>query len=471
MHKGRTSRKVLLCSLFVSLGLVILLYLGCVIYFSKHFFFHTEINGIDASCKSSSTVEEQIADEISTYSLTITGRNDITETITAADLGLSYSSNGDVEKRLQDQNPFLWITAAFSTDLHEITNCVTYDPERFTEVCEALAFMQKENTIAPKNAHIDYIEEEGYQIVKEKLGATVDKDAYLDAISNAIFNLDTELSLDAADCYVKPTITSDSQEMQDFYQKVTKYASTCITYEFGKHTETFDISQIKNCLKINNKKLKVSVKEEKVRKFVDKIGSTYNTYGKTRTFKASTGNKVSVSGGDYGWLLDRDAETKALTKLIKKGKTKTRKPSYIQKAARYAKKDWGNTYVEINLTAQHLWFYKNKKLVIDSDFVSGNVSKGYATPQGVYSLMYRERDAILGARSNADYRTPVDYWMPFNRGIGMHDATWRSKFGGTIYKNAGSHGCINLPHNVAETIFNNIETGTPVICYFDPAYE
>ena len=126
--------------------------------------------------------------------------------------------------------------------------------------------------------------------------------------------------------------------------------------------------------------------------------------------------------------------------------------------------------MEINLTAQHLWFYKNGKLVIQSDFVSGNESKGHHTPQGTYSVSFKERNAILGARSNASYRTPVSFWMPFNRGIGMHDATWRSKFGGTIYKYSGSHGCINLPYNVAQTIFNNISTGDPVICYFDPGY-
>ena len=117
-----------------------------------------------------------------------------------------------------------------------------------------------------------------------------------------------------------------------------------------------------------------------------------------------------------------------------------------------------------------MWFYKKGKLVIDSDFVSGNVRRGNATPSGVYYVIFRERDAILGERSKQSYRTPVSYWMPFNAGIGMHDATWRSKFGGNIYQTAGSHGCINLPFSSARTIFENIESGTPVICYFDSNY-
>ena len=55
--------------------------------------------------------------------------------------------------------------------------------------------------------------------------------------------------------------------------------------------------------------------------------------------------------------------------------------------------------------------------------------------------------------------------MPFNGGIGLHDANWRKTFGGTIYKTNGSHGCVNLPPAVAKTIYENISAGDPVLCY------
>jgi len=55
--------------------------------------------------------------------------------------------------------------------------------------------------------------------------------------------------------------------------------------------------------------------------------------------------------------------------------------------------------------------------------------------------------------------------MPFNGGVGLHDASWRSTFGGKIYVTGGSHGCINLPRSAAETIYNNISAGTPVLVY------
>ncbi len=148
--------------------------------------------------------------------------------------------------------------------------------------------------------------------------------------------------------------------------------------------------------------------------------------------------------------------------IIRNGESTSREPAYLLEAESHDGPDYGNTYVEINLTAQHLFFYKDGELIVESDFVSGNPSRGNATPDGAYSLTYKERNATL---KGENYRTPVSYWMPFNGNIGMHDSSWRSTFGASIYKTNGSHGCINLPPSVAETIFENIEQGIPVLCY------
>ena len=94
--------------------------------------------------------------------------------------------------------------------------------------------------------------------------------------------------------------------------------------------------------------------------------------------------------------------------------------------------------------------------------MSGNAAKGWSTPAGAYSITYKQRNATLKGQG---YATPVSYWMPFNGGIGLHDANWRKTFGGTIYKTNGSHGCVNLPPAVAKTIYENISAGDPVLCY------
>jgi lipoprotein-anchoring transpeptidase ErfK/SrfK len=121
--------------------------------------------------------------------------------------------------------------------------------------------------------------------------------------------------------------------------------------------------------------------------------------------------------------------------------------------------------VEVDMTNQHLYLYQNGTVELESDFVSGNMSKGYNTPAGVFGLTYKTKNAVL---RGADYATPVNYWMPFNGNVGMHDATWRSSFGGNIYLTSGSHGCINLPLDKAKEIYQYMSENFPIICYYYP---
>jgi len=151
-----------------------------------------------------------------------------------------------------------------------------------------------------------------------------------------------------------------------------------------------------------------------------------------------------------------------LIEIIKAGQTIAKEPTYIQKGMTHEVNDIGKTYVEINLTKQHMWFYKNGTLIADTDVVTGNTSLKRGTPAGVYSLKYKVRNANL---SGEGYSTPVEVFMPFNGNIGIHDASWKKAFGGSIYLTNGSHGCINTPPSVAKKIFNNIDANTPVICY------
>ena len=60
----------------------------------------------------------------------------------------------------------------------------------------------------------------------------------------------------------------------------------------------------------------------------------------------------------------------------------------------------------------------------------------------------------------------MKFWMPVKGAIGLHDADWRSEFGGDIYKTDGSHGCVNLPPEVAKELYDSVEIGTPVVMFY-----
>lgn len=461
----KKSHKILLFAILIPIGILLLVYLGFAFYFSNHFLYNTKINGVDVSCKKTSEAEDLLSAEIKKYILELNGREQMQDFIYADSLGLSFVSNGAVASYLSEQNSLLWLGSLWSNTEKELSDCMSLDDDFLKSTIDALIFFDKSSIIKPKNAYINYVKGEGYTIVPEVLGTTLDSKLVFEKTKEAILSGDAKLSLE--DCYKNPKITATSEKLLKLFEKLSLYTSSKITYSFGDKTEVVDHSIIKNWLHINKKKSTVTIKKEKVREFVDYIGRTYNTFGATRTFKGSNGHKISVSGGDYGWLLNREKETDSLIKLVKKGKTTNRKPAYTQKAVSHGTTDWGNTYVEVNLTEQHLWFYKKGKLVVDSDFVSGNISRGNGTHTGVYGITYKDRDVILGVNSGASYRSPVDFWMPFNGNEGLHDASWRSKFGGTIYKTNGSHGCVNLPRAAAEKIYNDISADVPVIVFYE----
>lgn len=426
------------------------------------FFPMTTINGIDASGKTVEEIKEAIAQGIDGYRLEITGRNQKTETITMEEIGLHSVFDGSLEAMLEEQNPKEWYQHKSNPAEYEIKAMIAYDEDKLTERLDSLDMMDEDQMEEPLDAKISQYDssKKGYSIIPAVQGTRLDKEAVREAVSGAIMNLKTELDLEAEDCYIKPTIEADNEELTAVLSKLNLYTGAVVTHTFGNSKEVLDGDRIHEWLTASGKE--VTLDTSQVAAYVKELASKYNTAYKSKTLKTSYGKTVTITGGNYGWRINQDKETAAVTEIIRSGEQQTREPEYSQIAASHGTNDYGNTYVEINLTAQHLFFYKDGKLLVESDLVSGNESKGWSTPAGAYPLTYKQRDATL---TGEDYKTPVSYWMPFNGGIGMHDATWRSSFGGNLYKNGGSHGCVNLPPSVAKTIYENISAGMPVLCY------
>ena len=204
--------------------------------------------------------------------------------------------------------------------------------------------------------------------------------------------------------------------------------------------------------------------EQQLRAWVTQLAEKYNTVGKARTFVTSYKVPITLTKGNFGWKMDEEATFATLKEAVLKGGRRSIVPSWSQKAGDFygTNSDIGDSYVEVDLNAQKVWLYKNGKLLVETDCVSGTAGTDRETPGGVYSIFYMQAPAVL---NGPGYSNPVNFWMPFNGGIGLHDAPWRSEFGGEIYKTNGSHGCINLPYDAAKTIYETVEIGYPVVCY------
>ncbi len=442
-------------------AVLLLLYLAGALYYRSHFLGNTVINGIDTANMTVSEAEKAINSEVASYRLTLEERNNLSDTILGSNFDLHTEFNDYVNKLLTGQNSLAWPLYLFQEQNYDVETMLAYDEDLLKICFERLNCFDEANIVEPANASISAYGKNGYEIVAQEQGTKVIKDKLYEAVVEAINLLEPTLSLEEVDCYEKPEITSEYPALVQALDKMNKIAGAKITYQFGDAIEIVDGERISAWISLDDN-YNVSFDENGVKEFVDYIGKTYNSFGRVRTFKTTYGDVIKVKGGDYGWWLNRPEEVKELSQLVQDGETLTKEPVYFQTAQQYGEDDIGNTYVEVNLTAQHLFFYYEGELVVESDFVSGNVSKDWGTPTGTYPVQYKENNATLVGE---DYSTPVKYWMPFNKNIGFHDASWRSKFGKDIYLTSGSHGCINMPPENAKKMFQYIKRGVAVVVY------
>ncbi len=457
----KKKKKLFLIIGFTFFTSMMLLLIGSSVYFQTHFYKGTVINEIDLSYETVEEAATELSSKIASYTLDIEERGEKKERLTAADIGLKLISDDIIGKLKAEQNAQFWLSSMIKPSDTKLKIDITFDERLLNDKMSTLSCLQSENVIEPKSAYLEYKDGIGYSIVPEVPGNKIKEDQFYAALVEAILNGKSTINLESIDGYEKPLYSSTSQKVIDAQSVLNKYVLSSITYEYNGGSKVVDGSLITQWLTIDEN-FDITLDSEKVKGFVAELATHYNTRGAKRNFVTSLGTTVAVKGGDYGFRVNQAAEVDLLIAKIQEGQIENRKPEFAQKALSSGNNDIGSTYLEINLTAQHAWFYKNGKLISEGDVVTGDVAKGTTTPSGIYSLKYKKKDAVLVGE---DYSSDVSFWMPFNGDVGFHDAPWRTKFGKDIYLKNGSHGCVNAPYAFAQAVFANISPGTPVVCY------
>lgn len=439
------------------------IYMGISIYFESHFCFGTTIDGIDVGGKTPEQVEKLIQQEIENYSLRLTGRENAKEIITGKDIFIEPVFQGETAALLEKQMGFYWISYLFSGQELELEKAVTYDEDALQKTLDRLSISDAANQRETVNAGVEYADG-SYHLIPADYGTVINKNTLKRQVGEAVLVLEDELDLEETGCYMVPEVCDDDPKLLALIEKLNRSIAMTFTYDFQEKTEVIAKETIAEWLSVSDD-LEMLIDEEAVMEYVKSLGKKYNTAYYPKTLETSYGTTVTINNGHYGWRIHSAEETAQLLLDIAAGEDVTREPIYELRANSHGENDYGDSYVEINLTAQHLFVYKDGALVVESDFVSGCVAKNHATPGGAFAVTYKTRDAVL---RGADYATPVSYWMPFNGDIGMHDLKSRKAFGGDIYLTNGSHGCINLPLSAAKTIYETIDKGWPVLVYHLP---
>ena len=259
-------------------------------------------------------------------------------------------------------------------------------------------------------------------------------------------------------------------------EAINTYQGAGITYEFGDKTEEYDLLDLAQVMDIEDGK--ASLSDEKIEAFVGELDDKYSTRYRERTFNSTLAGEITIEAkyNDYGYTILEEEEAEQLREDIESRLHVTREPVYLETNSwgnpYYLKRsgvdDLAGTYIEVDLTAQHVWFYKDGELYMESDCVSGDVTKDHGTHTGCFPLAYKESPSVLrGGEGDDEWEEKVEYWMAFFEGQGLHDASWRYYFGGNIYRGNGSHGCVNLPTWAAGELYEGVETGTAIIIFYE----
>ncbi|MDT2986757.1 L,D-transpeptidase family protein [Enterococcus casseliflavus] len=425
-------------------------------YYANRFLPKTEIDGIDISNKTVAEANALLHDRYSQEAFTIKDGDSEWKTVNLAQFGLQTDFTDELQSLKDEQNQWSWGMAYVSAAEEKTLDNLSVDQDTLSSETNTI---QKEletlNEDRTKSADATLEKgEDGFSIKPEVDGDAIDVDKAVADLQEAIVSGEKELNL--VDYVTKPSVTADDPDLTKEMDSLNKIAK--VTGNYTINGNTFQIPRETIMDWLSYKDGNTTIDEDKVRSYVTSIGEQYNTSTNSSTLQSTKQGEVTVPAGTLSWTIQTDAETEALIEALKAGEDFTRTP-IAQGSTDAGSPLFGNTYIEVDLKNQHMWYYKDGELVLDTKIISGKPAT--PTPTGVFYVWNKEEDATL---TGEDYASPVDYWMPIDwTGVGIHDSDWQTEYGGDLWKTRGSHGCINTPPGVMKELYSKAEVGTPVI--------
>lgn len=443
-------------------------YLGLAIYYHNAFAYGTWINGVYCTGKSIREVNDELVKDFTYEGLVIYDRNGNACRIPAEEISYQFDFGRALEIYRQQQNAWMWIDSMFHAHIAELTPVVSYNPEKFETCFAALPFCREK--IPEEECRLEIVKtDQGYELINERTEVLNLEEAKA-AILAAVEDSKEEVYLAREGCYHDLELTEQMQDTLALWEKLDAFQQCGIVYQMGDEQIPLDKGVISGWIALDetgefllDEAGQFQLKEGAIEAFVTDLAAEYDTVGVSRQFHATRGELVTVEGGLYGNRIDQEAEIAYLTEAFYAGRQEVHEPAYLQEAWVKGKEDIGSTYIEVDMGEQKMYYYVNGVLKIDTPIVTGNTSRRMGTPSGVNFVYLKQKNRVLRGR---DYASPVDFWMPVKGNIGIHDASWRSKFGGEIFKTNGSHGCINTPRDAMEQLYDMAEVGTPVVMFY-----
>lgn len=479
-----------------------LVYMALAVYYHDRFVLGTWARGHYITGLSVSQAAELLNSEFEASDLVVIDKEGKRYEVKASEIGVKADFTSSLQTAFDNQNVISWIYYMVNGKELIMAPEITYEEDALQRIVSGWSCfdLKAEN----RGIEIVNVVDEGYQLI-DTMGDVPVYDEIVNQVGIAVRSGLKEVNLSSFEaCYTDLELTDEMKSIKKTYEKLSKVQDTGITYKFGNEEIEIDGSFVGNAIVTQDQVQDMSsqkpkknqpgsgyficggeevsfpkeyhvengfvvdskgnllLSESSLYESVNELCGQFSTVGGERSFVNYAGKTITVGGGTYGNKIDSAKEFDYIIESLLSGTKETHEPAYEQLAAQQGSDDIGDTYIEISITDQHLYFYKDGVLVLNCDIVTGNVARGRDTPTGVYYVYGKAKNRYLRGRGYVSF---VKFWMPVYKGVGIHDASWRDEFGGDIYLDEGSHGCINIPSDKAEELYGYIEVGTPVVIY------
>lgn len=458
----------------IALIVLIVLFAGGALYYAYvyqqwvgRFLPNTTVNGIDYSGMTAEEAKERFRETYAGRVLEIHEMGDQTETIRYDDIDYHFTTAQTFSELIDSQNYYRW-PLAYSQPTHLVTEeGFAFDEEKLKDAVYSLNAVTDPDIQDPKDARI-VKGEDSYYIEEAEDGNRLKVKKLLAAVRDSINHGDGEMNLEELNLYKKADVYEDDPVLVSRFNVIDQYQTMELTLSMEGNTYvTLDRTTFLPWMSYEGGN--VSFDSEAIYAYTSGLADQYNTMGTVRKFTTTEGDKVQVGGSsydNYGYQMNVDQSAELIQKALQNGNSTMIALAWDHYALardKGGKSDFGSTYIEVSLDEQHMWYYQEGELVLDTDIVSGTATPKRATPTMVVQVLDKKTDHTMKGsygQSHAEYALVIQ-----ESGILIHDSSWRDEYGDDIWLYDGSHGCINTPLRAMRELYEMAEISTPVIIY------
>lgn len=453
MNRRRNGKRMIK-GIGIATGGILFCYLTGVLLFSNRFPFRTYVDGKSVFFSSIDEVSLDKLYDTRLTTMTFLLPNDTKVRVPFSDLGIYKNADADVTKIVLQ--PWKWPATLFSDTYYTLDNQYQYDETYLKKSVSELSFMQTK--VTSENVMLS-VKNGSFNISNSYDALHLNPDIVFQKIKDALHMGKYTVSL--TECY-EDTIFDTT--IQQICNKGNQLLQQDIVLDCKGVTEIVPMAVKENALYYQNGEFQVH--ELVIREYVSSLAKKYDTDGKNWLFQTTAGEVLTITPSEKDSLSRfcmNQADTIVRVCDLLLGKDVPTAVIWSSEGVSHeANTDIGNSYVEISIEKQHLWYYEDGTCLVDTDVTTGKSLDELDTPTGVFHVLQLATDYTMYGSYGSAF---VHYFIKVTKeGVAIHDASWRNVYGGEEYKTNGSHGCINTPYEAVSKLYDLLsEKQTDVI--------